>query len=275
MRDLAFAVIGAGFWGELQIAAWGKVAGARLVGVCDHNSARAAAVAARCGDHRRRQLENHVAAAPGAGIRAASASLARFGQEDRRPLASWSPPKTVSVTVGTGPTVPLPTIGLAVASHGDPLSVREVELLRALHVAHLRVDLRLWEQEWRAALQRGAREASQLGCPLEVGVFLTDSGPAELPPLLHALQAEQARVCRYIIFHRSEKAVASRWILLARNWLQAHDRSSRLGGGKDANFFELTSFRPPGHGLDVICFSMQPQAHAFDNDSLVETLEMQ
>jgi hypothetical protein len=196
-------------------------------------------------------------------------------REDPRSLATGSTEKPVAVTVGTGPTVPLPAIGLAVASHGEPLSVREVERLRPLHVAHLRVDLKLWEQEWRAALQRAAREASQLGCPLEVGVFLTDSGPAELPPLLHALQAEQARVCRYIIFHRSEKAVASRWILLARNWLQTHDRSARFGGGTDANFFELTSFRPPGHGLDVVCFSMQPQAHAFDNASLVETLEMQ
>ncbi len=49
MRELAFAVIGAGFWGEFQIAAWGEVAGARLVAVCDQNRARAAAVAARFG----------------------------------------------------------------------------------------------------------------------------------------------------------------------------------------------------------------------------------
>jgi predicted dehydrogenase len=49
MRELAFGVIGAGFWGEFQIAAWGEVAGARLVAVCDRNRARAAEVAARFG----------------------------------------------------------------------------------------------------------------------------------------------------------------------------------------------------------------------------------
>ena len=31
MRELTFAVIGTGFWGQFQIAAWKEVPGARLV----------------------------------------------------------------------------------------------------------------------------------------------------------------------------------------------------------------------------------------------------
>ncbi|MGI8783299.1 MAG: Gfo/Idh/MocA family protein [Acidobacteriota bacterium] len=45
MRELAFAVIGAGFWGQFQVAAWKEMPGARLVALCDRNQVKAAAVA--------------------------------------------------------------------------------------------------------------------------------------------------------------------------------------------------------------------------------------
>ena len=35
MRELEFAMIGAGFWSQYQLAAWGEVSGARCVAVCD------------------------------------------------------------------------------------------------------------------------------------------------------------------------------------------------------------------------------------------------
>ncbi len=35
MRELKFAMIGAGFWSQYQLAAWGEVLGARCVAICD------------------------------------------------------------------------------------------------------------------------------------------------------------------------------------------------------------------------------------------------
>ncbi|MCI0627020.1 MAG: Gfo/Idh/MocA family oxidoreductase [Acidobacteria bacterium] len=49
MQELAFAVIGAGFWGGFQIAAWKEVPGARLVALCDRNDEQAAAIAQKFG----------------------------------------------------------------------------------------------------------------------------------------------------------------------------------------------------------------------------------
>ncbi len=49
MRELTFAVIGAGFWGEFQIAAWRELPGARLVALCDRDRVKAAAVARQFG----------------------------------------------------------------------------------------------------------------------------------------------------------------------------------------------------------------------------------
>lgn len=41
MRDLEFAMIGAGFWSQYQLAAWGEVSGARCVAVCDQSIEKA------------------------------------------------------------------------------------------------------------------------------------------------------------------------------------------------------------------------------------------
>src|SRR5581483_7859147 len=49
MRELALAVVGTGFWGQFQIAAWKEVPGARLVALCDSNQEKAAVTANKFG----------------------------------------------------------------------------------------------------------------------------------------------------------------------------------------------------------------------------------
>jgi D-apiose dehydrogenase len=49
MRKLSLGLIGAGFWGEFQAAAWGEVPGACLEAVCDRDEAKAASFARRLG----------------------------------------------------------------------------------------------------------------------------------------------------------------------------------------------------------------------------------
>jgi D-apionolactonase len=46
-----------------------------------------------------------------------------------------------------------------------------------------------------------------------------------------------------------------------------------IGAGTDADFYQLNQFRPPLNLCDCICWSMNPQVHAFDNASLAETPE--
>lgn len=52
MRDLSLGLIGAGFWGGFQAAAWREVPGARLAALCDANQERAGALAAKTGNPR-------------------------------------------------------------------------------------------------------------------------------------------------------------------------------------------------------------------------------
>jgi len=176
----------------------------------------------------------------------------------------------VSITVGTGAPLPMPAFGLGVASHPEPLAPKEVEWLRVLQPSHLRVDLRLWEPDWKGALQRAIVQTRQLGCELEAAVFVSNFAREELEELGETVAQEGPAISRSLIFHQSENATSERWILLARKFLQ-----SPIGSGTNANFNELGAFQPHVDGLDFISFSIHPQEHTFDHASVMETLPIQ
>ncbi|MFQ3647381.1 MAG: hypothetical protein SNJ83_00845 [Aggregatilineales bacterium] len=161
----------------------------------------------------------------------------------------------------------LPPLGLGAASHDEPLSPRQIERLKALGLAHLRVDVRFDQPYWQDQLARRAAEAASLGAALEVALHLSD--PAEEQLAAVAQLGLPARVARWLIFRVGEKSTREPWLALARQHLGA---DAALVTGTDAFFTELNRERPPHHAADGVVYSLNPQVHAFDDASLVETL---
>ncbi len=180
-----------------------------------------------------------------------------------------------TITIGEPTARPLPRIGVQVASHGEPLSQSEIARLQALHLSHLRVDLHLSQPDYSDWLQRAVTEAQALDVPLEIALFVTDAAEEELTQLHLALATAQPRVSRWLIFHEREKSTSEHWIALARAILGDYAPEALFGAGSNAYFTEVNRQRPPVQVLDLICYSINPQVHAFDNASLVETLEAQ
>jgi D-apionolactonase len=177
--------------------------------------------------------------------------------------------------LGPASRIPLPTFGLGVASHGQPLNEQELARLRALNLAHLRVDLRLSDENFSADLQRACEEAQRLGIALEIALLLTDDAANQLARLAAAISAIRPPVARWLVFHTQEKTTSARWVDLARQTLSDYDSDTPVGAGTNLYFTELNSSRPPVAALDVVAYSINPQVHAFDNASLVETLPAQ
>jgi D-apionolactonase len=189
--------------------------------------------------------------------------------------AAEAPSHVSAVTVGAEPGGHLPQLGLGIASHGQPLSEREQALLRALRLHHLRVDLYLARTGWQATLRQASAEAAAIGARLEAAVFLT-GGPGELRGQLAALTEELAAakpsIAAWLVYHEAELTTSAATIVLARAALAVYDATIPLGGGTNIYFTHLNRERPPAAGLDLVCYSVNPQVHAFDNDSLMETL---
>jgi hypothetical protein len=179
----------------------------------------------------------------------------------------------LTFSVGPSPAGPLPRIGLGVASHGQPLTQKELARLKRLNLAHLRVDLRLTQPDYEAALARAAAEAEALGVPLEVALLLSDTADTELRALLAVLERIKPPVWAWLIFHQKEVTTPEALVNLARTRLAGYDPRAKIGGGTNIFFTELNRSRPPAHALDLVSYSVNPQMHAFDNASLAETLK--
>lgn len=181
-----------------------------------------------------------------------------------KPAATFRPRRQeVILTVSAGERK-LPAIGLGLSENS--LDERELKAIMALKPAHLRVDLKFGDPDHLNALGRAVLEAQRSQIPLEVALHLTTNAEAELRTLAPKLAT--AKIARYLVFQDAEKSTHPKWVKLAKDAL----RNAPVGCGTNAYFAELNRGRPDPAGIDFLCFSVNPQVHAFDNGSLVENL---
>ena len=200
-------------------------------------------------------------------------SVSETRPEHKPTVLSRSSTVTLSVC-DTGP-VPLPAIGLGSASHGRGLTDRELARLRALGLNHLRLDLRLSDASYPEALRRATSEADALGVALEGALFLTEDFENELRGLRGGAEEIRPNVGVWLIHSEGARSTNPVVVQTARRVLADCCPNAHFGGGTDAYFTELNRERPPVEALDLVCYSINPQVHAFDNASLVETLQTQ
>jgi hypothetical protein len=175
---------------------------------------------------------------------------------------------------------PLPPLGVAAASHGEALSELSLQRLRALHLHHLRVELSLSEPGFPTRLQQASEQASALGIPLEVALAVRSDFPAEdLDHFRRTLDVVRPWVCGWLVFPALEPYAGgnpSAGIARAA-WesLKPYHPSIPLAVGTNTDFIFLKRTTLPLPYMDQVCITLNPQVHAFDNQSLAESLQAQ
>ena len=127
------------------------------------------------------------------------------------------------------------------------------------------------DPQWRDRLRRASKEASAVGAKLEIAVELSKSASSELKALAEFCEQQRLEVLRWLILDAEAETTTENVLQLARQHLEPFD--APMGGGTNADFYQLNQFRPPAGLCDFIFWSMNPQVHAFDNASLAETPE--
>ena len=168
----------------------------------------------------------------------------------------------------------LPKLGFAIGVPVPELTKRDVERLRRLRPAHVQFEIRLPGFNEQAVL-RAAAVAAELQTELDLVLYLGDGGDCEVDALLACLREAGAKVARCTLFPQggwwTTRELVERYSARLKQWSQ----EVPIGGGTPASFCELNRHRPPTDLLDFVTWSMQPQEHAFDNRSLMETLAAQ
>lgn len=171
----------------------------------------------------------------------------------------------------------LPHLGVCAAVHQRPLTTLEIARLKLLHLNHLRVDVRFAQPDWQQRLLQNLEESQQLGVALEVALHLTEGADGELAALRRLLDDTQPKptIATWLLFSNNWDSTPPEVTAIARRYLEDYAPSTLFAGGTDAFFVQLNRNRPSVEGLDLLTYSINPQVHAFDNASLVETLSAQ
>jgi hypothetical protein len=178
--------------------------------------------------------------------------------------------RAIELTAASTAATRLPAIGLGLSTAAESMTARDTARLKALAPSHLRADLKLYEGAFEKDLERASNQAASIGAGLELALFVGSAPESELKRLADAARNLKAPIKHYLIFHRDEKSTSAGTMKLARQALRTN-----IASGTNAYFTELNRERPPLAESDMVTYSMNPQVHAFDPLSLIETLEMQ
>ncbi|HZG55519.1 hypothetical protein [Paenibacillus sp.] len=176
----------------------------------------------------------------------------------------------------------LPPLGaLYDAAEDGPIGEEAAQLLKALPIDFLYTSISLDDADgWEAAADGAALAAATLALPLAVATTAASDAAAErLAACCARLAGSGAAICAFAAF--GPGAVTTPAIAqAAREALAAAGLAAvPLLGGSRANYAELGRAAHAGtlpfERLDGVCFAMNPQVHAFDEASILETLPMQ
>jgi hypothetical protein len=183
------------------------------------------------------------------------------------------------LTLGQSTFRHLPALGFSLNSDDMALTELEIERLRLLRPDHLRVDLHL-NRDYAPRLDAAIAACQALDCALEVALFISEEMTDALADLASQLR-KRVRVARFLVLREGSKTATATettdpgLVALARRYLQACAPQALFAGGTDMYFCELNRTRPQAGAMDAVSYTIIPQVHAFDERSLVETLEAQ
>ena len=150
----------------------------------------------------------------------------------------------------------IPPVGLALDAAGP--SEAEAALLAVLAPAHLRADVHPADAAWPELLRRALAACARTGAALE--------------RLRDALAG--AAVARVLVLPEGpEETTPPELVRLVRGRLALS--GVPIAGGTDMSFCQLNRTKPQAGVVDGVFWPVDPQVHAFDDISLLETPEAQ
>jgi D-apionolactonase len=186
----------------------------------------------------------------------------------------WGESREVRLDIGPASTCRLPPIGTLWRAE---ITRESIAALRPLRLGHLRIDLWLTGPRWREQLQQGVAAAVSLDAALELAIQVGDSAYSQLCELRDALLSSPrlSRIARWIVFHEIRLGTPPECIVAWRDVFAATPFLAPVGGGATDNFTELNRGREIARVADFTVHACNPQVHAFDDLSCIETLAIQ
>jgi len=168
----------------------------------------------------------------------------------------------------------VPQLGVEWASRIQTPSQVLIEHLRKLRLCHIWMELLLPAPDWREDLSRAASVADEIGADLLLSV-LVGTDESEIDGLFRHIATLRAPVKAVAVYPFSEITSDSRILRRVRHACAEQGLNALAGGGSRAYFAQFNRARLPLEDMQFVTYTINPQVHAFDIASIIETLEAQ
>ena len=165
----------------------------------------------------------------------------------------------------------MPRIGFSLGDSGE-ISAQAVSRLRDLAPDFLTVPLNLGDPSWERSLANALWGTEGTGIPLAPTVLMPDAAAYRADALARSLESCRSRLSHLTVL--SDRALVSRPedLQAVRAALARQGVSVPMGGGTRAFFAEINRNPLALELVDFVSYTVNPQVHAFDERSIVETL---
>lgn len=202
-------------------------------------------------------------------------TLSLTGLDEGRVSTAPSTEHHKPVVLRRGRACHLPRLGLCLPSRGPFLSEAALVKLRELHLDHLRVELDLSDGGWASTLARADRVAAALGISLHLALHLGDHVEADLRRVAGAVRRMESEISAWLVFQRGQATTPGALVSSTKLHLACLGGAGLVAAGTNAYFAELNRGGESPTEADAVVYSVNPQVHATDTASLVETLQTQ
>ncbi|HZY24517.1 MAG TPA: hypothetical protein VFE71_01715 [Bacteroidales bacterium] len=168
-----------------------------------------------------------------------------------------------------------PLIGVGQSTRHQSLRSGEIEILKKIKFDHYRVDLYLFDKDWRNKGDIAFEESIYLEYNLELAIFFDGDYNNQISQFLQWINTKKVEPIVILLFQKNGLPVTSPCLNEIGPLLKRGIPHVMIGLGTNANFAQLNRNRPQPESGDNICYSIHPQEHASDNSSLAENLHSQ
>lgn len=170
--------------------------------------------------------------------------------------------------------ITLPKIGIGRATSKSPLGIKEMDLIHKVGFDFYDVSV-VFNEFWKPDLKNAIIESKRMNLPLKLKVLFSVNFENEIKQLSTVLTETEASVIALLILEKDALVTSDGFITKILQPLKKAFPDIKIGGGTLGFFAGLNRNRIENDALDFISFSMNPQVHAFDNQTLIENLKGQ
>jgi hypothetical protein len=198
-----------------------------------------------------------------------------FGDSNQRFIKNDERNDEIRISIYPEERFKIPLIGISKSSRTEPLTRDEIQLFNKLRFDHYRIDVYLFNSDWKIKAELAVDEAVILSYAIEFALFFDDDFLKQSTLFIDWVCFMHLDIAMIIILHKAHKTTPDLLTDTLTPLFKKALPGVRVGCGTNANFAQLNRNKPESVQHDCICYSIHPQEHASDNLTLVENLQGQ